>query len=210
MNTTSTSRRRFHRAWQLPLTAVITGALMLVATGGAANAAPAAGPITTSASDAVATTFNTTQVEQGTTADRVQKAKTLTEAIGILESEGFQQSSDRGDGYLRFEQTVNGLVIGFRLPSQESPQSRTAWGWNWGNGGPYLKGTTGEWRALLTSGPIVGSAACTFIIATVGAAACDAAAGLAGQWTNSPNTNLPAGWCLAIAPTSGTSWLENC
>lgn len=97
------------------------------------------------------------------------------------------------------------------LPSPKIAQPLMSGGWNWGKGGPYAKGTMEEWKAVASGGAIVGGAACAFITAAVGAAACIAAAGLVGQWIASQNpASLPAGVCIASAPVSKEVWIENC
>lgn len=156
---------------------------MLRAAVGPAAAAPSFEPAVQSMSVTSALTMNIAEISQGTTADRVQNAQSLQEALRILESDGYVQTSTEGEGFedLRIEKTMGGVSVGFMLPSPKIAQPLMSGGWNWGKGGPCAKGTMEEWKAVASGGAIVGGAACAFITAAVGAAACIAAAGLVGQ-----------------------------
>lgn len=149
---------------------------------------------------------------QGSIADQVKAAGSLDEAIGILESNGFQKLPATGaEGReILFEKTVDGFTVGFSLPASSGIQARWGGGWNWGKGGPYVKATLGQWKDATNVTGIVGISACTLITATLGAAGCAAVIGIALYFANKTDVSKwPKNSCVAVSATKKV-WLERC
>lgn len=154
----------------------------------------------------------TLEYEEGSLAHEVENADSFEEAAAILEDNGFTQVHDVGDGNdVIYERSVDGVSLAFNLGDPDTLQPMWGTGWNWGNGGPYIKATAPQWQSAIAQGSIVSVAACTFITATVGAAACATAIGLASYHISQVDTsNWPSSLCLAVAPATGNTWVESC
>lgn len=201
--------RTLHRTFGiLSASAVIAGTCMAVAQ--PANAESSQDAAQTAALESPE--YQEVEYEEDSLAYEVDNANSFDEAAAILEQNGFTQVADAGDdNEIVYEKTVDGVSLAFNLGDPDAMQPMWGTGWNWGNGGPYVKATAPQWQSAIAQGSIVSIAACTFITATVGAAACATAIGLASYHISQIDTsNWPSNMCIAVAPGTSNTWVEAC
>lgn len=118
--------------------------------------------------------------EEGTLFAEVEAAETDDEKRSLLENDGFTQVIGENGGE-HYEKTVDGITLGWTITPEDDQSddgiASPMWSVGWNNG-PYVAATTSQWQNAAVNAGAIGTAACTFITLTFGAAACVAIGGV--------------------------------
>lgn len=138
--------------------------------------------------------------EEGSLFAEVEDADTEDEQRALLEDAGFTQTTG-DDGEERYEQTVDGVTLGWSIgedePAADDGTATPMWNVGW-SGGPYLAATTSQWQNAAVNAGTIGTAACVFITATLGAFACVAGAGIVTNEISNLDPNAAPADCWEV------------